>query len=422
MAVHVKRSAESTTTTYNTAIWGHMKSPHTRTPNNPTSSIELSPQKLIDRACNETGLNNFYPDAIEAFTQMTQSVSNEIAFSEVGMMAFKEHMHRLLVNHLRIEEELRLHPEILEEDISDPIVILGLPRTGTTKLQRMMSANPNVHKFYFWRLLNPARFPDADPTQPDPRIEVANQTATMLQTMYPNFMAVHPTLPEEVDEDLFLMEFSFKTHLLACRFGVRSYYDWVANSSMHNNYHYLKRIIKYLQWQDGGKKAQPWIMKSPFHSGSLDALLDAYPNATLVHTHRDLTEVLPSFCNMMDACLHLYTDEIDLREIGRFYLEVVSTDMNKYLALRKELGSSINILDVAYKDIITDPMSVVREIYQYAGRPVAEDEEKSMLDWNEQHPKDRFGKNTYTMERYGLTRNTIEAAFPEYIKQFSSLF
>lgn len=381
-------------------------------------AAELAPQKLIDLAIAETGLSNFYPGAIDSFNRLVQSAINEVEFAPIGLMAFKAHMHRLLVNHLRIEEELRQHPEILEQDVSDPIVILGMPRTGTTKLQRMMSADPHVHKFFFWRLFNPARFPGANPSGPDPRIEAAHQTAKMLETMYPHFMAVHPTLAEEVDEDLFLMEFSFKTQLMAARFGLHSYNEWIVKTGMYKNYPYLARIFKYLQWQDGGKKGQPWIMKSPFHSGSLDALLETFPKATLVHNHRALDEVIPSFCNMMDACLHLYTDKVDLQEVGRFYLEIVSTDMKRYLKLREELKSRVDIYDLAYTKLMNDPMAAISEIYQRAGRPLGEDSRQAMTKWNTEYPKDRFGKNVYTMETYGLTHARIEGAFKDYIAQF----
>lgn len=367
----------------------------------------------------ETGLNNFGPDFLEPFTMLVESVARETALSPIGLMAFKADMHRMLVNRLRFEEDLRLHPEILDEDIADPIVILGLARTGTSKLQRMMSADPHVQALYFWRLFNPARFPDADPDAPDPRIEVARQASGMLQALSPGFMAAHPTLAEEVDEELLLLMFTFENIVHYLTTPAPGYYQWIVKRKLHGSYRYMGRLMKYLQWQDGGKKGRPWIMKSPLHLGNLDALLEVFPKATLIHCHRDVSEVIGSYCNLNEAAWRLKMDQIDLPDSGRAMLEVWSTEMNKYLESRKALAPGVDIYDATYAQIEADPMAIIREIYWRAGRPMGKDSEQALRKWNENNPKGRFGKNVYSLERYGLTREVVESAFSDYIKQFS---
>ena len=375
----------------------------------------------------ETGLTNFGSDFLEPLTMLVQSAAREVKFSQIGLMAFKADMHRMLVNRLRFEEDLRLHPEILGEDISDPIIILGLVRTGTSKLQRMMSADPQVQALKFWRVFNPARFPNGDTSDkftPDPRIEVARQAATMLQAMAPDYMAAHPTLAEDVEEELLLLMFTFENIVHYLTTPAPSYYRWVVTRDLRGSYRYLGRLLKYLQWQDGGRVGKfggrPWIMKSPLHLGNLDALLEVFPKATLVHCHRDVTEIIPSFCKLNEAGWRIKTDDIDLHELGRSMIEVWSTEMNKYLKLRKALVSHVEILDVTYAQIETDPMPIIHELHRRAGRTLSDDSVTAMHKWSDDNPKHRFGKNSYSMERYGLTGEMIEGAFSEYIEESKS--
>lgn len=369
-----------------------------------------------------TGLDNFGPNFLEPFTQYVESVVREFPLNPIGVMTFKANMQRMLVSRLRFEEDLRLHPEILDEDISGPVIILGLARTGSTKLQRMMAAAPQVQKLYFWRLLNAAPFPGTDPAGSDPRIDVAKQGMEMLQSMYPDLMAAHPMPAEDVDEESFLMEYSFESLMNYMMVPAPSYYQWLVERKMHDCYRYTARLMQYLQWQDGGRKGRPWIMKSPFHLGHLDALIEVFPDATLVYCHRDVAEVVPSLCNVMEQSWRTMTDKLDLHEVGRILFNSCVTEMNRSLKLRKELGSRIDIYDVPYAQIHADPMTVIREVYRRAGWPLTEDSIQAMQQWARNNPQNRFGTNTYTLERYGLTREAIAKEFREYIAQFGQYF
>lgn len=379
---------------------------------------ELSPDKLLDAAFEETGLSDLDPATLGAFRMLVECAVRDIAFSPIGAMTFKADMHRRLVNALRMTDDLHRHPEILEEDVSDPIVILGLARTGTTKLQRMISADPHVHKFHFWRLFNPAPVAAADPARPDPRIEIARDATAGLHAMYPDFLTSHPTVAEDVDEDMFLMEFCFEAYILYLRMGLPSYYKWVVNRDKGRSYRFLHTAIQYLQWQDGGKRNQPWIMKSPVHTGALDALIKEFPGATLVHCHRDLGEVMPSFCKLIEGTWRLYADSVDTRQEGHALLNACALEMDKYLKIRGGLGESVAIYDVAYSQLVADPMPIIREIYRRAGRPLGDDSVQAMLAWNEKNPKDMFGKHVYGNDRYGLTAEAIGSAFRGYIEEF----
>ena len=390
-----------------------------------TSNMEppslLSVADYMAAASAETGLGDFGgSDFLEPFRLLVESTDREAQLNAVGVMAFNADMHRFLVNRLRFAENLRVSPEIAEEDVSDPIVILGLARTGTTKLQRMLSADPGVQRMDFWRLLNPAPIGPQQEDVEDPRIEIARQAAAMAQEMFPRFNAAHPTVAEDVDEELFLTQFSFETIVLYLLNPAHSYYAWIKHRKLDSCYRYLRELTQYLQWQDGGKQGRPWIMKSPLHIGNIDSLLTEFPRATLVHCHRDLTDVIPSFCNLFEAGWQMRTDEVDSHETGSLVLDIWGTEMDKYLAHREKLQADARIIDVPYTRIHTDVENVISEIYQQAGRDLDDDTLGRMNQWLTDNPKNRFGKNQYTMERYGLTQSRIAERFSGYLDMFES--
>lgn len=383
------------------------------------SEKKISTKAMMAKAMEETGLGYFGSrEFLEPFEQLVKGANEDIAFNPIGRMSFEAETHRFLVNRLRFEEDVRLHPEILDEDVADPIVVLGLPRTGTSKLQRMLSADPQTQKLYFWKQFNPAPFPGAKSAEPDPRIEIARQAAAMLAQLSPEFMAAHPTVAEDVDEDLLLQYLSFETVALYLGNPTQQYYDWIKQRKLHYTYRYERRLLQYMQWQDGGKQGRPWILKSPLHMGNLDVLLEVFPKATLVHCHRDIGEVVSSFSRLQETLWRLKTDAVDMHEVGRTVVELWSTEMDKYLELRKQMGPRLNILDVSYEQIAKDPMSVIEALYQRVGLALGEDSREAILAWERQNPKDRFGKNRYTQEQYGLTTANINAAFKNYLQQF----
>ena len=390
---------------------------HSQPSNNRES---FSVETFLSAAQKETGLADFGGDEfLEPFTVLVEALNKEARLSDMGKVAFQADTQRLLVNRLRFAEDLRQHPEILHEDVSDPIVILGLARTGTTKLLRLISADPDLQKMYFWRLLNPAPLPDSERAKEDPRIEVARQAAAVAQKLFPRFNAAHPVIAEDVDEELHLTSFSFENIVLFLMNPAPDCYEWIKHRKLDYCYSYLCKLVKYLQWQDGGKQNRPWILKSPLHIGNLASLVEVFPKATLVHCHRDLAEVIPSFCNLFEAGWQCRTDNTDSEQIGELVLDIWGTEMDKYLAQREELREKLNVLDVSYRQIQSEPMEVVSDVYGRAGLALDDSNLQPMQQWLENNPQNRHGKNTYSLEQYGLSKEKINARFALYLEQFS---
>lgn len=382
----------------------------------------LDADALMAAATAETGLDDFGPPGVrDDLAVYLRAVLEEANLSPMGLMGLQGFVQRVLVNRLRFHGDLKRHPEILDEDGTDPIIITGLFRTGTTKLQRMMSADPGVQGLTFWRILNPAPFPDAGPGEPDPRIAMAEEYVSLLEQYHPEFIAGHPWQTHEPDEDSLLLWMTF-AHLSNAGVGnVPSYVDRVRTRPQRPNYDYLRMLTQYLQWQDGGKRGRPWVLKSPTHIGNLEAIFEAFPNATLVHCHRDPVVVTASFARLFELFWGLFGSQVPLDEIGPILLRLWSSEMDGNLDQRDRLGQSASIVDVRYDDIVDDPVAVLGGIYDRHGRSLTAEGTEAMQRWAADNPQHRFGKHQYTLEACGLTEEEIRSAFARYLDRFGPL-
>lgn len=381
----------------------------------------LEPAALLAAASQQAGLDDFGDTAfMEPFTLLMNAIVNEANLNQMGLLGTQQQVIQNLVNRLRIQDDLKKHPEILEEDVSDPIVIIGLPRTGTTKLQRMMSEDPAVQKCHLWKLLNPAPLPDAKPGEIDGRIALAQAGMDAIAQIQPDYLAGHPMAATEADEDVFMMEMSFEGILPVIKYRVPSYEAWMLKRSRQYFYSYQKLLFQYLQWQDGGARGRPWLLKAATHLGGFDELVRIYPKATFVHCHRDIASFLASCLRVGEVYRGLVTNTLDLNELGVDYVRLYSREMSSYLEQRKKLAPHLRIIDVNYKDIVADPMAVIRTIRAAHKLPVTPEGERAMLGWGENNPQYRHGKLTSSLEHFGLTREKAEAAFAAYRQQYAA--
>jgi len=374
-------------------------------------------EQLVDRAAAETGLREYGDDEFnEAISIFIASANESAGLTEAGVAAVEAEMHRVLVNRMRFAEDLRLHPEILEEDVSDPIIVLGMPRTGTTKLQRLMSADPGVQRLDYWRLLNPAPFPGE--SAGEARIEAAHRAVEATKAMMPNWESSHPIGAWEVDEEVYLQVFTCKSFIQTTNFHTPVYQNWMSTQPLDSTYSYMKQLLRYLQWQDGGRQGRPWILKSPVHMATTDLLVDLFPESTLVYSHRDLFTAFASICRLMQTAWEFFHGTPDLKALGQVVRDTFLADLEKHMALRKSMGDKLDILDIQYEDIRADAMKVVGQIYAKAGREFSEERRQAMLDWeagNLQHAK---GRLEYRLEDYGVTREMIASDCPTYLAEF----
>lgn len=373
---------------------------------------------LLAAARAMAGLDDFGdPHFLHGMSVLIEGFNNEARLSALGEQLAFGGVLNMLVNKLRYVRDVKSHPEILDEKITRPIVILGLPRTGTTKLQRILSADPQAQGMLYWKMMNPAPLPDETPGNPRGRIEAAQAAVQMLTDNFPGFIARHPTEALQPDEEVLLMQGSFE-HTVTWLFARSpSFYDYAMNCDPRPQYRYLLSQMQYLQWQDGGARGRHWVLKSPCHTGFIDTLLETFPDAVLVHCHRDVNQLLPSIAGLVEEMRRIHSDHVDRKVLGEEMLDYFGTGMDRYLEKRERLAAD-RILHVRYEDVIHDALGVVRRIYDRAGLALTVDAVQRITSWEEQRPPHYLGTYSYSAADYGYGPDTIDRRFAEYNRRF----
>ena len=223
-------------------------------------------------------------------------------------------------NRLLIEDLLRRHPEILEERIVAPIVICGLPRTGTTHLHNLMSADPALRSLPYWESLEPvlAERERPAPGAPDPRRERTEMALSFLDAAMPYFKRMHEMTVEHAHEEIQLLAIDFSTMLFETTAPMPMWRDAYLARDQRPSYAYLRRVLQVLQWLRGGTR---WVLKSPQHLEQFPALVDTFPDATFVVTHRDPVSVTASMVTMLAYTARLTRDRVDVEGIGHYWAD-----------------------------------------------------------------------------------------------------
>ncbi len=303
------------------------------------SQLTLEPSELTAVASAETGLDAFGPeDFVERLAVLCQAMREEGGFNGAGIMQQHMLLVGLLKNRLLIEDLLRRHPEILDERITAPIIICGLPRTGTTHLHNLMSADPALRSLPYWESLEPVLAEREQPVAgaPDPRLERTETALSFLNTALPYFKRMHEMTVEHTHEEIQLLAIDFSTMLFETTAPMPSWRDAYLARDQRPSYAYLLKVLKVLQWLRGGRR---WVLKTPQHLEQFPALVDTFPDATFVVTHRDPVSVITSMVTMLAYSSRLSRDRVDVEGIGAATGRTGSSAM-----LRPLRRSSVDVL------------------------------------------------------------------------------
>lgn len=371
----------------------------------------LTLEPLLEAAFAEAGRNTFRDTRFLSNLEKALEIPTRLDLSARGLMGVRANFQRFLVNRLRWEADVERHPAILDEDVSDPIVVLGLPRSGTTKLQRFLSSDPNVQATHAYRMFNPAPFPGERRGDPSPRIAWAKQMMAAVTNTGETYQVMHEFDAMEADETSFIPLANFDYVMQFITTPDRPYLDWARSVSRVPALTYMKHMLQYLQWQDGGKRSRPWLIKNPGHTGEVAEMLEVFPNASFVISQRDLAVTMASSMRMMSEILKNSFDAYDRKRMGDETVEYWSYELNRYQQQRRALGSRLRIVETPYTRCLNDALSVAREVYALHNFPWTREGEQAMRQWDIDNPRHKLGSYGYALEDYGWTAEKVEDAF-----------
>jgi hypothetical protein len=369
-------------------------------------------EPLLDAAFAEagTGAKAFCDERFFVGLRKVLEIPHNIDISLSGVQIMHLNSLRFLVNRLRWEADVAKHPEILDEDVDDPIVVLGLPRSGTTKMQRFLSADPNLQATPAWAMWNPAPFPGEQRGEAHLRRKWANRMMNAVTNTGDTYQKMHEFAADEAEESSFIPIANFDSIGQFITAPDYAYLEWFRSRSRVHSQAYLKEMLKYLQWQTGGRKG-PWLLKNPCNTGEFLEVLEVFPKATFVISRRDIYKTMGSSMRMGTEILQNTFDPLDPKFVGQYTVDIWAYETKRYLQQLKDKGPQVRLLEADYNTCVEDGISVARDLYDLAGLPWTREGEAAMRLWDVDNPRHKLGSYGYDLEDYDWSEARIDEAF-----------
>lgn len=321
---------------------------------------------------------------------------------------------------LRAQEWIRRHPEILDEEVVAPVVVVGMMRSGTTLLQRLLAADPRFSCARGWEVVEVAPRLDHRFSGVDPRIEVAEGREAKSRELAPELFAIHPMYAREAEEEIVFLADAFLSHVPESGAHLSVYRSWIDEQDFAPAYDYLYRMLQFLQWQKrrAGAARERWVLKLPAHLGYLDLLRARFPDLHVVHMHRDPRTTIASGAGL-NATLHaMHADTVDPHRVGAQWLQRMGWTNDRAMAVRDAwTDDATRVTDIAFDDAVADPIGQVARVYDDVGLPLTAEAENAMRRWLAERPREA-PRPPYDLEKYGLCPEQVDERFTLYNKRF----
>ena len=381
------------------------------------SFLRLDETTLLNKACAQTGLDDFGDDSFrEALQVLLRAYETEAELSFVGRICVREDSVRLLNNRLRLVADRRRHPGIAAEVIRRPLFITGLPRSGTTFLHALLAQDPAHRAPQVWEVMHPSPPPEKASYATDARITTTARELKWLDLLMPDFETVHLIDARLPQECIAITSHDFRSYTFESMYTVPSYRAWHDRQDKRPVYEFHRHFLQHLQWRCPGQR---WVLKAPSHLLALEALLQVYPDAGIILTHRDPLKVLASCASFTEVLRRGFSDHIDKASLAQEVLQRWVEGAGLAVKYRQAQGNlQQQLFDVHYVELLRDPMSMVRRIYGFFDLELTGAAETAMERFLLANPKNKGGVHRYSLEEFGLNPETERRRFQFYLDFF----
>jgi len=380
------------------------------------TKIKLEKDTLIKHARRRTGLhafgNEFWEEPLD---RLLDSVNHEAELTPVGRFITQQRLLSMLSIRLRAEHDFKRYPEILEQELYPVQLICGLQRTGTTKLQRLLAADPENRVLLSWEALNPVPLSDARNEQ-ERRIKSARLSEQALKLMAPGFFSIHPVEHLQPEEDILLLDNTFMSTTPEATMYVPAYADWLEKTDQTMAYEYMIKLLKYLQVQ---RPAKRWVLKSPHHMEHLSTIKKVFNQVQYIWTHRDIMDSLPSFLSMVAHSQSIFSNAVTVDRVTQHWVRKTVFMLSKGIEFRKT-NPDQQFTDVFYNDLVESPNEVLDAIYKVRG-PITPELKQRFMKNEKENKQNKYGTHTYHLENFGLTKPQIESQVQFYSDYLTTL-
>lgn len=363
------------------------------------SVVPLDEVSLLQHACRATGLDDFGDELWrQPFRVFIKSLEDEAQLTLMGRLMARNDIILWLSTRLQVTDTLKRHPQILDEEIIAPMFIVGLPRSGTSILFELLSQDPDAGVPLMWEALQPCPPPETATYTTDSRIEHADKLFTQWNRVAPEFASMHEMRGDIPAECGLLMAGTFISDHCASLHQTSSYSAWCLTADFQPVYEYHKTILKILQWKNPRTR---WLLKAPEHQVHLETLLQVYPDARLVQTHRDPIKCMASTASLLGTLYYMRSDQpFNAHLFDNIILGEATAQRLERVMEQREKGivPVDRIADSRYQDLMDDPMACIAKLYAHFGMDLSETASKRMLDYLQRKPQGKFGQHSYQVD------------------------
>ena len=381
----------------------------------------LDKDALLEEAAAATGLNDFGDRWFEKpFEVLLDSVKHEAQLNAAGEFSATKMFHHVLRDRLYTQMWFGRHPEILARPLKNPVVIVGPMRSGTTRLHRLLAADQRFAHLRSFETISPVPRPEFEQVlageAEDFRPKLAARILKVARLANPRTLSIHPTGAYEPEEELGLVAASMYGMKWEAQWNVPSYAEWCHEESAIPAYRHMANLLRLIGWSQQESSLRPWILKTPQHMLDLPGLLEVFPDARLIFTHRDPKQVVGSAASLAWNQTIIYSDHNDPAQTGRDWLGKTATMIARMRAARDAIPRE-RMIDVQYEDMETDWRGTMERVYRFLDLEM-EPAVAGMEDYLDRSARLKRHPHRYSLAEFGLREDEVNERFADYTETF----
>ena len=383
-----------------------------------TFEIKSSPAQLMAKSRELTAVDIIDNDIEEALGKLVAALNTEAQLTEAGAAGMEGRILTILCNRLRMLRDFAAHPEIDAQQIVRPHFLTGAGRSGSTKMHKLLAASGDFKYLRFWQQFNPSLRSGNRTEDTGERVREAEEFIDWFNEHSPQARLIHEYEALEPEEETFLFDHArFMINFNITHASIPSYMQWCMAQDMGKQLEFLKQAIKYLQWQFYDGDARPWVLKNPLYCGMEPLLIQIFPDAIFVATHRDPSARVASSAGLTVTMQKAYSDAERGKQAGPVMLEFMAMAASQYLAGR-DAFPDVKILDIGYPELNKQSERVVEKVYAFAGRPFTDKARQAIRNWETDNAQHKHGVYKYSLDDYSITETMITEKFRQYVERF----
>jgi hypothetical protein len=378
----------------------------------------LEKSVLLERARRHTGLDDFGADRWfeQPLDVLLEAIRSEARLNEAGQWSARAQIEKMLHDRLRAEQWFARHPEILSRPLPHPVIVVGPMRSGTTRMHRLLAADHRFTHLRSFETISPVPRPEFVPGGPDFRVTLAARIMRVARLANPRTLTIHPTGPMEAEEELGLLVHSFWSTKHDAQWWVPSYARWCETQDPTPAYRQMARLLRLIGWSQQTSSLRPWVLKTPQHMLDLPVLLETFPDARLVFTHRDPLAVVGSAASLAWNQTVIYSDHADPNRIGEEWLRKTRMQVDRAHAARRDIPADRQI-DIHYEEMERDWRGAMARVYRFLGLEL-EPALPAMEAYQERAAALKRRPHRYNLAEFGLTRERVLDEFGDYVRDY----